>query len=549
MKPVALRISHFGSVLEEQVFEFPDRAGLYFLSGANGSGKSTVWAALTWCLFGKNAKGLKAGDVANWTEPEGASVEFTFDADNDRHRVTRTHAPNSWTLESAGAGYDERPGTSVDLTKDETNPLQSMLQLDYTTWLHTVLLAQDEPMFLDLKPPEKAALFAEVMRLDKWQGYSDNASKKAAVQDAITRKLESEVSELRGKLAGMKAIDYSKQIEEFERERKARLALITGKYEQLLSGTEEREEQHRKNEAGATEYREILRKLIEVRNRAERAAAETRCPTCHGLGTIETRNELADAQEGAEKARSRLQTAEGSLRESRITVEAANRELDRLEDNADSIKEEVNPYEAIASRQMVETRAIQGTARIRERALAESTERFEMLGFWVRGFKDIRLELIAEALDHLEAEVNGCLSQLGLDGWSLTFEVDRETKSGTIARGFNVFVQGPANDRQVPWESWSGGEAQRLRVAAQMGLANLIRSSTGASIALEVWDEPSNGLEAQGIDDLLVALSRRAQEEQRQIWVTDHRVLGSSAFDGTVTVNKDSEGTHYEAVQ
>ena len=162
MTPISLTIEHFGSIVERQVFMFPAKPGLYFLSGKNGAGKSTVWKALTWCMFGKDAKGLKAGDVANWKEPKGASVQFEFANDADggyRYTVVRTHSPNTWKL------YYGEPaaGDTVDLTSDETNPWNAMLRLDYEMWLNTVLLAQDEPMFLDLKPEAKSALFAEVM--------------------------------------------------------------------------------------------------------------------------------------------------------------------------------------------------------------------------------------------------------------------------------------------------------------------------------------------------------------------------------------------------
>ena len=51
----------------------------------NGSGKSTVWDALTWCLFGKDARGLSAGNVANWNSPKGASVSFAFEVLDERN--------------------------------------------------------------------------------------------------------------------------------------------------------------------------------------------------------------------------------------------------------------------------------------------------------------------------------------------------------------------------------------------------------------------------------------------------------------------------------
>jgi DNA repair exonuclease SbcCD ATPase subunit len=105
-------------------------------------------------------------------------------------------------------------------------------------------------------------------------------------------------------------------------------------------------------------------------------------------------------------------------------------------------------------------------------------------------------------------------------------------------------VQSPSNKQQVPFEVWSGGESQRLRLAAQMGLSNLIRSTSGTTLNLEVWDEPSQFISAGGVEDLLDSLRNRATQEKRQVWVVDHRTLGYSDFDNIITVCKNLDGSY-----
>jgi len=167
-----------------------------------------------------------------------------------------------------------------------------------------------------------------------------------------------------------------------------------------------------------------------------------------------------------------------------------------------------------------------------------------MLKMWSRNFKEIRLQLISEALDQLEIEANNEIMALGLVNWELQFDVDRETKSGNLSRGFTVNVLSPHNDEPVPWESWSGGEAQRLRIGAQAGLSNLIRDRTGADIPLEIWDEPTQGLSKEGVLDLMDCLAARARREDRQVWVVDHSELGYGGFDGIATIVKTDQGSH-----
>ena len=178
--------------------------------------------------------------------------------------------------------------------------------------------------------------------------------------------------------------------------------------------------------------------------------------------------------------------------------------------------------------------------------LADSQEQHLLKQFWVKGFKEVRLQEISEALTQLELEVNSGITQLGLPAWEVHFDSDMETARGTVKRGFTVKVLSPDNDTSVPWRAWSGGEAQRLRLGGNMGLSDLVRGRLGVSLALEVWDEPTQFLSPQGVTDLLDALKRRAEEHQRQIWVVDHRSLGYGAFDGVVTVVKDRSGSRFE---
>lgn len=528
MKPISLTMERFGSFVERITFEFP-APGLYFMQGknleeprleANGTGKTTIWKALTWCLYGKDPRGLKAGDVANWEEPKGASVSFGYEDEGVQCEVKRSHSPNAWLLSIDGEDW-------IDLTKDESNQVMADLRLEFSPWLNCVLMAQGQPMFLDLAASAKATLFSDVMGLDRWVDYADKAGKLASATDATIRALERAKAESEGELRGIDSESIHEALTAWETGRGKRLAALTEAYERDMLRNE-----------GMTASLKLLRlKLAEVeRLQALYAGKAKRCPKCDQL--------IRD--EELEQALAKFEEARHLVRDLESDLARLERSLDQMEDRADEIKAETNPYrDQLESRQR-QADALRDQLRAHDVGLVTATERHSMLGFWVRGFKDLRLQLIADALEELEIEVNSCVMALGLLDWELLFEVDRETKGGSIARGFSVYVKSPHNDRQVPWESWSGGEAQRLRLAAQMGLSNLIRNQTGASIALEVWDEPTNGVSPRGVIDLMESLSQRARDEQRTIFVVDHRSLGFAGFDGTVTVLKDKQGSYVE---
>lgn len=612
MTPRAIVIENFGPFKARQEFRFPDGPGLYFMWGdnraeprleGNGAGKTSLWNALTWVLHGKTARGLRAGDAANWDVAKGSRVQLEFSDPGLTGKlpafVERTWGPNTWT-------YKDLFGKVVDLAADETNPVADALRLSFSAFLNSVLLAQGQPMFLDMRPDAKAALFSDVMGLDKWVERSKRAADIAKGWDDELRRAEAALAHVEGRLHGLgadDADDLSRKHDAWEVEQMRRRLSLRGRYEEALDRerdakaalaaaegevarargeVESREPAIRAHKAVVDDYDRELAQARKKRDEAKGALdgmerdieflrKHARCPTCgqdtpaldHGhlverdmamdeFAALDMHVEQVAAE--AELAQARLAKArreviglddelrdrESALRDARRALDMLARDLDDMEAEDDQLADEANPYADMLRRRRQERGQLQRERDDARRAVEHADSRRELFGYWARWHKEIRLQMIADALVQLEIEVNAEASALGLVGWELRFDVDRETKGGNVQRGFSTTVLSPHNDRPVPWEAWSGGESQRLRAAAQMGLSNLIRRRTGATIPLEVWDEPTQWLSAQGVEDLLVALAERAHREGLQVWVVDHRSLGHGGFAGSFGVVKEA---------
>ena len=183
--------------------------------------------------------------------------------------------------------------------------------------------------------------------------------------------------------------------------------------------------------------------------------------------------------------------------------------------------------------------------------IEKSSESLDLAGtieqtvYWVKAFKNIRLFLISEVLSQLEIETNNSLFRLGLKDWRVEFDIDKENKSGTIRKGFTILIYSPYNDEPVAWESWSGGETQRLKLAGTIGLSNLILARCGIESFVEAYDEPTQYLSAKGVDQLLETLDYRSSELEKQIWLIDHRSLEYGGFAGTYSVHKNEKGSYF----
>lgn len=559
MIPIEIRATRFRSFKKETRFRFPKGPGLFFMWGdnqaeprleGNAAGKSSIWDALLWCIYGKTSRGLKAGDAANWDEGKGSRVEYDFEVEEGAGVMTlvRTWSPNSFYLLDV-------MGDKHDLSKDETNLLASFMPLDYSAFLQSVIIAQAQPMFLDLKAEAKASLFSEVMGLDRWLDLSQKASKAAARQDEISRGLEKDLAHLEGELHQLENSELHRKAEQWEMQRRTKIREIEQDHaskcltfedarKKLVEAEEEEILARRLQLVAADELQQLDDQIRDYRRHQE---------TCRSCGqAIDTTplkliNDREAQQVKVQELKLELRDCMSRVNDRRQQRDYINRALDDLEDQAEHLSSEKNPFEEmIRSLEQNIMHAEDAIYDLRQE-LAESEATYSLKSSWVRWFKEIRLGLISEALTQLEIEVNSCLNALGLLNWELQFEVDRETAKGSITRGFSVFVVSPHNPRPVPWEAWSGGESQRLRIAAQQGLGNLVRARTGTSLPLEIWDEPTQFLSGRGVTDLLDSLAERAVAEGRQIWVVDHRSLGYGNFTGSVGVIKTEAGSSFDA--
>jgi len=116
MRPVRLTMQAFGPYPEREVIDFRDavEAGLFGVYGPTGSGKSTIFSAMTFALFGKPAKADQ--DVASLRSDYAdagvrTEVEFVFDLGERRYVVLRW--PDQTRPKQRGGGETRIPHEAV----------------------------------------------------------------------------------------------------------------------------------------------------------------------------------------------------------------------------------------------------------------------------------------------------------------------------------------------------------------------------------------------------------------------------------------------------
>lgn len=607
MTPLSLSLAFFKSFRAKQVFVFPTEPGLYLLTGknklnpelsSNAIGKSSLFDALCWCLYGKTSRGLSAGNIKCWDADGQTKVSFNFHKDGNRYRISRTQSPNSLTLRING-------GTPATVTQDA---IDGVIGYGYDQFLSTVLMSQFGTFFFDLGATEKLKVFSDILNLGYWSEKAKRAGEleNGAIAETETLKLSlntvtAQIEMLRGQLSDERVraseftldrkkrlADISKKAEAAELElgfakdtyQAAREARIAGEPEQKKNDLEER----LREAIRAADYEEMnltaaRRGLKETEEKITALRRSDKCPTCgtvlnneHSLkeeeklkvvrkswadkveefgksfanagGLSEKLKELAARQKAKQqKVNDTFRGLQDAETKSKIKFADAVRDKEELQKGYDRIKAEKNIHEENIGAIRGKLSKVKVDAELTKEKLDVALERATSFAYWKKEFGNLRLWLISESLVQLSTEINNSLMMLGLRGWKIAFDIEKVTKAGTVSRGFSTFILPPGGAERIDWRSFSGGECTRLRVAGACGLASLIRARMGITTPLEIFDEPASYLSTEGVDDVITFLKDRADTERRAIILIAHGVSSAGDFDGKFEINRTKAGS------
>jgi DNA repair exonuclease SbcCD ATPase subunit len=575
VKLLGLTIEGFKSFTTETAITFTPGAGLRFLTGenkitpslgANGAGKSSVWEALTWCLYNSTSRGRKSSDAVAWGQP-GIWVAADLLIDGVECCISRTAPPSKSYIGDRLVDQGE---------------IEELIGLTKAQFCHSVIFAQGARLFYDLDQNARGALLDDMLNLDVWLTASDHAgdAAKACKNDVIA--LEREQAFIEGKLSALPEEGWLlEQARLLKAQRDAASAAALAEAEALTLDLFPPTDadfapliEQAKSELGhARNAITILARegAVEVANRKtiEKSltfyAQHTTCEVCkQDLAADFVAGKVAELQADLTLASQRIEkNIEGSrqlsseiapLQEQHDALQRQSAEAAFQRRDYEKRKARIDQLLAQAGQEpgpdpfLQQLEARQKTAAELEQALAENLNRIDetrgaMLRFdyWRAAFKRLRLWQTQRMLTMLEVEVEAAALALGMAGWRIAFSTETETKSGSLKSGVHILVSSPQSKGYVA--DHSGGEEQRIRLAVGIGVANLIQRLTGVYYDFEVWDEPSNWLSTEGIEDLMDYLSNRATATGKAVWVVDHRALGASGFVEVWRAEKEAAGT------
>lgn len=231
MKAIELRLHNYWSYLGDHTFQL-DARGLVLVMGrtpedpaanSNGSGKSGLFIALDWCLFGVVPTG-DAVDSLIHDDAKECWVECLLRDDDGTEGVIRRGRPTSLSFLLDGQAPRDEKDQELD-PKETQKAIERWLGLDRDVFHSTVLHAQGNLVrYADRTDAGRMEILTKIIpELSEVDALLAPAKRRRDEVKTSLDRVVTEKSGLEGEIRGLQAVDYTVQAAAWENTRKTQL--------------------------------------------------------------------------------------------------------------------------------------------------------------------------------------------------------------------------------------------------------------------------------------------------------------------------------------
>ena len=445
MKPKKLTISAFGPYADRMDLDFTQLGGggLYLITGDTGAGKTTIFDAITFALYGEASGEIRKGEMfrSKYAKPEVRTfVELTFTYRGKDYTVKRN--PEYLRPKDRGQGMTTEKANAELIFPDERQPVTKstevtkavtqLLGLDQRQFRQIAMIAQgDFQKLLLAGTADRSEIFRKMFHTEiyqelqnrlrdaakaRWKTYDE---KKRSISQYLTGIVCPEDAVFQKELAKLKKEKFDGEVMrgmellalciEMDQERLSRLeeersALGTQMEQQnrLLGKVKESRKRQEEKAQKEKELEELIPEEAEKRQKSEQADREA--SVCKKLEI-----QIRTGQESLELLRKMKQEKE-ELLERRKELQTAAEEKEGLRTEQEQAKAQITEQkeqeEALSGTETLLARAEQKETQVRERLETMTSYREAVLA------ANQKAAVLTEELKHLQEQENALSVQM-----------------------------------------------------------------------------------------------------------------------------------------
>ena len=203
MRPLKLIMRGFGPYAKETVIDFEKlgQSGLYLITGDTGAGKTTIFDALSYALYGELSGDVRLPSMfrSKYADPDTPTeIVLTFKKSERVYTVRRNpeymrpaKKGTGMTKETADAELILPDGKVITKTRDVTREIENIIGLDKEQFSQIAMIAQgDFQKLLFSDTTKKQEIFRKIFKTAPYQKLQDRLKQEA---QELSRK-ESDIS-------------------------------------------------------------------------------------------------------------------------------------------------------------------------------------------------------------------------------------------------------------------------------------------------------------------------------------------------------------------
>lgn len=186
MRPIKLTLSAFGPYADKTIIDFETlgQSGLYLITGDTGAGKTTIFDAIVYALYGRTSSEERAPGMlrSKYASADSATfVELEFRCGDKNYRVKRNpeylrpkKSGSGFTKESADCELELPDKTVITKRADVDEKIHQIIGLDSRQFMQIAMIAQGEFKKLLLSSTEdRKRIFRQLFKTERYESLQN----------------------------------------------------------------------------------------------------------------------------------------------------------------------------------------------------------------------------------------------------------------------------------------------------------------------------------------------------------------------------------------